>query len=53
MVVNLDDSSKIALIGEKFWHGLNADVEFIPVLLPEDLGKVMPEIPGIRAKWGK
>jgi hypothetical protein len=53
VVASFNDASQIALVGERFWHGLNANVEIIPVMLPEDLAKAMPEIMNIGAKWGK
>ena len=53
VVVSFDDASKLGSIVEKFWHWLSADVEVIPVMLPEDLAKIMPEIKADREKWGK
>jgi hypothetical protein len=53
LVVNINDPSMIGSIAEKFWHFLEADVEFTPVMIPEDLVKIMPEIRATHTKWGQ
>ena len=52
IVVNFDDASKIPAIAEPLFLWLKADVEFIPVMLPEDLGKAGPAISAAVKKWG-
>jgi hypothetical protein len=52
VIVNFSDASKIAETLEKFWFWLNAEVEIIPVMIPEDLAKAMPEIKTAASKWG-
>lgn len=52
IVVNFDDASKIPAIAEPLFLWLKADVEFIPVMLPEDLGKAAPAIGAAVKKWG-
>jgi len=52
VVVNMDDASQIPAIAEPFFLWLNADIEFIPVMLPEDLGKAGPSIGAAVQKWG-
>ena len=52
VVVNMDDASQIPAIAEPFFLWLNADIEFIPVMLPEDLGRAGPSIGAAVQKWG-
>jgi hypothetical protein len=52
IVVNLDDASKIPAMAEPLFLWLNADVDFIPVMLPEDLGKAGDDIAAAIKKWG-
>ena len=52
IVVNFDDASKIPAIAEPLFLWLNADVEFIPVMLPEDLANAGPAIEAAAKKWG-
>jgi len=51
VVVSFTDASMVGSIGEKFWHWLNADIEIIPVMIPEDLAKAMPDIKSSISKW--
>ena len=44
IVVNFDDASKIPAIADPLFLWLKADVELIPVMLVEDLGKAGPAI---------
>ncbi|MGE5271177.1 MAG: DUF3303 family protein [Thiohalocapsa sp.] len=37
IVVNMDDSSQIVQIAERFFFGLSARVEMVPVMAAEDL----------------
>jgi len=52
VVVNMDDASQIPAIAEPFFLWLKADVEFLPVMLPQDLGKAGPAIEAAMKKWG-
>lgn len=52
IVVNFDDASKIPAIAEPLFFWLKADVEFIPVMLAEDLAKAGPAIEAAVKKWG-
>lgn len=52
IVVNFDDASKIPAIVEPLFLWLKADVEFFPVMLPQDLGKAGPDIEAAKKKWG-
>ncbi len=50
IVVNFDDASKIAGFVEPLFYWLKAEVEYIPVMLPEDLAKA--DLEGAIKKWG-
>lgn len=50
IVVNFDDASKIAAYAEPLFHWMSADVEFFPVMTPEDLARA--DLEGIVGKWG-
>jgi hypothetical protein len=52
VVVNMDDASRIPAVAEPFFNWLKADVEFIPVMLPDDLAKAGPAINAAVKKWG-
>ncbi|MSQ12397.1 MAG: hypothetical protein EXR48_06885 [Dehalococcoidia bacterium] len=48
IVINMDDASQILAVAEPLFHWLKATVEFIPVMLPQDLAQAGPAI----QKWG-
>ena len=52
IVVNLNDASELPAVAEPFFLWLNADIEWIPVMKPEDLGKAGPAIGAAVKKWG-
>lgn len=52
IVVDMSDASQIPAIAEPFFLWLKADVEFIPVMLPEDLAKAGPAIAAAKKNWG-
>jgi hypothetical protein len=52
IVVQMNDASQIAAIAEPFFLWFNADVEFVPVMTPDDLGKAGPSIESAVKKWG-
>jgi hypothetical protein len=52
VIVNMDNASQMAAYAEPFFHWLNADIEFIPVMTPEDLAKAGPAIEKAVKKWG-
>ena len=52
IVANFDDASRIAAIAEPLFLWLNADVEFIPVMIADDLAKAGPAIAAAVQKWG-
>ncbi len=51
-VVNMTDASQIPAIAEPLFLWLHADIEFIPVMTPEDLEKAGPSIGAAIQKWG-
>ena len=52
VVINMADASQLPAIAEALFPRLNADVEFLPVMNPEDLGKAGPAIAAATKKWG-
>lgn len=51
-VIQMDDASQIPAVAEPFFYWLKADVEFLPVMMPEDLMKAGPAIESAIKKWG-
>jgi hypothetical protein len=52
IVVNMSDASQMPALAEPFFLWLDADVDFIPVMTPEELGKAGPSIEAAVKKWG-
>ncbi len=52
VIVNIDNASQLATYAEPFFNWMNAEIEFIPVMTPEDLVKTMPAIEKAVKKWG-
>jgi hypothetical protein len=52
IVANFDDASMIPAITEPLFIWLKADIEFIPVMVAEDLAKAGPSIEAAFKKWG-
>ncbi len=52
IVTNMTDSSQIPAIAEPMFLWLKAELEFMPVMTPEDLGKAGPSIEAAMKKWG-
>ena len=52
VVVDMNDASDMPKIAEPFFLWLNADIEFFPVMRPEDLAKAGPSIIAAVKKWG-
>lgn len=52
IVVDIDDAARIPAIAEPLFFWLKAELEFIPVMLPEDLAKAAPAIDAASRKWG-
>jgi hypothetical protein len=51
-VVDLKQSSQVVEIAERFFFGLNAKVELVPVMAMEDLQKGLSGVPGIIQRYG-
>ena len=51
-VVNLTDASQMPATAEPFFLWLGAEVDFLPVMTLEDLGKAGPSIEAVVKKWG-
>jgi hypothetical protein len=52
IVLDMDDPSQIPAVAEPLFFWLKADVEFLPVMKPEDLAKAGPAIAAAVKKWG-
>jgi hypothetical protein len=52
IVLQLSDASQIPAIAEPLFLWLKADIEFLPVMTPEDLMKGGPGIESAVKKWG-
>ena len=52
IIVNMTDSSQIVQIAERFFFGLNAKVEMVPVMAAEDLQKGLAAAPDILQRYG-
>ena len=51
VVLSMDDASMIPAIAEPLFLWLNADMEFLPVMTPQDLEKAGPSIAAAVKKW--
>ena len=52
IVVNMDDASQMVAMAEPFFLWLKAKVEFIPVMLPQDMAKGGAAMSAAVQKWG-
>jgi hypothetical protein len=52
IVINLNDASEMPAVAEPFFLWLNADIDWFPVMKPEDLAKAGPAIGATVKKWG-
>ena len=43
-VTDIADASKIPSVTESWWLWLNAKIDLVPVMTPQDLGKAMPDL---------
>ena len=51
-VVDMQESSQIAEIAERFFFGLNAKIEMVPVMSAEDLQKALSGVQGTIQRYG-
>ncbi len=52
IVVNIDNAAQMPAFAEPFFHWLDAEIEFFPVMTPDDLAKAGPAIEKAVRKWG-
>ena len=52
IIVNMSEASEMPAISEPFFHWLDAEIEYLPVMKPEDLAKAGPAIGAAIQKWG-
>ncbi|TAK57246.1 MAG: hypothetical protein EPO24_10105 [Bacteroidetes bacterium] len=52
IVASFDDASSLPAVVEPLFIWLKADVEILPVMVPEDLMKAGPSIEAALKKWG-
>jgi hypothetical protein len=53
IVVNMDDTSQMPALAEPFFLWLKAEIDWYPVMMPEDLAKAGPAIEAANKKWRK
>lgn len=53
IVVDINNASQIPQVAEPFFLWLHADIDFYPVMTPQDLGQAVPYIQNAVQKWGK
>ena len=51
VVVNVDDAAQIPKLAEPFLLWMNAEIDFIPVMTPQDLSKAGPYIESAVRNW--
>jgi hypothetical protein len=51
-IINMQESSQIAEIVERFSFGLNAKVELVPVMAADDLHKALSGVPATIHRYG-
>jgi len=52
IIVNMDDAAQMVTMSEPLFLWFKANVELIPVMLPQDLAKAGPAIGAAVKKWG-
>ena len=52
MVINMDDASQLPAIAEPWFLALNASIEVMPAMVPEDLQKAGPAIESAVQTYG-
>jgi hypothetical protein len=51
-IIDMRESSQIAEIAERFFFGLNAKVEMVPVMNADDLHKALSGVPNTIQRYG-
>jgi len=52
LVVDMRESSQVAEIAERFFFGLNAKIEMLPVMAADDLQKALSGVQGTIQRYG-
>ena len=52
LIVDMAETSQMPAIAEPFFHAFDAEVDFYPVMLPEDLMKAGPAIEKAVKRYG-
>jgi len=52
LIVNMADSSEIVQVAERFFLGLDASIEMVPVMAADDLQKGLASVPDIVQRYG-
>ena len=52
LVIDMKESSQVAEIAERFFFGLKARIEMVPVMAAEDLTKGLSGVRGIIQRYG-
>jgi len=52
-VVEMQESSQVADIAERFFFGLNAHIEMVPVMAAADLQKGLSGVQGVIQRYGQ
>ena len=52
-VVDMQESAQVAEIAERFFFGLHASIEMVPVMAAEDLQKGLSSVQGIIQRYGQ
>jgi len=51
-VVNMNDTSEMPKVAEPFFIWMAAEIDWFPVMTPEDLGRAGSDIAAAYKKWG-
>jgi hypothetical protein len=51
-IVDMRESSQVAEIAERFFLGLNAKIEMVPVMAADDLQKALSGVPATIQRYG-
>ena len=52
LIVNMDNASQLPAIAEPWFLGMNATIEAVPVMLPEDLERAGSAIERVVSQYG-
>ena len=52
IIVNMDNAAQMPAFAEPFFLWMDAEIDFLPVMTPDDLAKAAPAIEKAVKKWG-